>query len=89
MTRDHRARVRPLRARAAAYAMHAQHNSGETSRRGREAFLARFERQVDPDGVLSDVERTRRAEAAKRAYFIPLAIRSAEARRATRTDGRE
>ena len=52
MTRDHRARVRRLRARAAAYAMHAQHDSGETSRRGREAFLARFERQVDPDGAV-------------------------------------
>lgn len=78
MTRDHRARMRRLHARAAAYAMHAQHDSGETSRRGREAFLARFGRQVDPDGVLSDAERTRRAEAAKRAYFIRLSIKSAE-----------
>lgn len=69
--------------------MHAEHDSGETSRRGREAFLARFERQVDPDGVLSDAERTRRAEAAKHAYFIRLSIKSAEARRARRIDGRE
>ena len=81
--------MRRLHAQAAAYAMHAQHGSGKTSRRGREAFLARFERQVDPDGVQSDAERARRAEAAKRAYFIRLSIKSAEARRARRTDGRE
>lgn len=89
MSRDHSARMRRLHARAAAFAMHAQHDSEQTSRRGREAFLARFERQVDPDGVLSQAERTRRAEAAKRAYFVRLAIKSAESRRARRTRGRE
>jgi hypothetical protein len=72
--------MRKLRARAAAYAMHAQHDSRETTRRGREAFLARFERQVDPDGVLSPAERGRRAESAKRAHFTLLAIKSAKAR---------
>lgn len=48
----------------------------------REAFLARFERQVDPDGVLEPAERTRRAERAKRAYFIKLNAKSHAARRA-------
>jgi hypothetical protein len=68
--------------------MHAQHDSRETTRRGREAFLARFERQVDPGGVLSPAERARRAESAKRAHFTRLAIRSAEARLAGGNDER-
>lgn len=46
-----------------------------------EAFAARFERQVDPNGVLPPAERARRAEAARRAYFTELALRSSQARR--------
>lgn len=82
MTEEHRKSLRRMRARAAAYAMHAQHDSRVTSRKGREAFLARFEREVDPEGVLPERERCRRAELAKRAHFTRLAIRSAEVRRA-------
>lgn len=52
------------------------------TRAGREAFLARFERQVDPDGTLSPAERTRRAENARRAHFARLALKSSQARRA-------
>lgn len=78
---QHRARMRRLRARAAAFAMHAQHDSRETSRRGREAFIARFEREVDPQRALSPAERARRAESAKRAHFTRLALRSAQVRR--------
>jgi len=87
MATSHDDRMRRLRARAAAYAMHAQHNSVETSRNGREAFLSRFEDEVDPDRVLTETERARRADAARRAYFIRLSIRSAEARRRRRDDG--
>jgi hypothetical protein len=47
----------------------------------REAALRRFETQVDPDELLDPKERAKRAEAAKRAYFSELAIKSAEARR--------
>ncbi|MEU7170896.1 hypothetical protein ABZ949_05305 [Micromonospora tulbaghiae] len=47
----------------------------------RAAFAERFERQVDPDGTLDPVERARRAELAKRAYFARLALKSAQARR--------
>ena len=43
---------RSLRARLAAYAMHARHDARRTSANGRAAFLARFEREVDPDGRL-------------------------------------
>jgi hypothetical protein len=40
---------RSLRARLAAYAMHARHDARRTSANGRAAFLARFEREVDPN----------------------------------------
>jgi len=52
--------------------------------KARAAFIDRFEREVDPDGVLPPQERARRAESAKKAYFARLALRSAAARRARR-----
>lgn len=69
------------RARLGAFAQHAAYDTRETTRAAREAFARRFEREVDPDGVLSVPERARRAEAAKRAYFQRMALRSAKARR--------
>jgi hypothetical protein len=42
------------------------------TRPARQAFLKRFERQVDPDGKLPPEERTRRAEHALRAYMLQL-----------------
>jgi hypothetical protein len=75
---------RSLRARLAAYAMHAQHDTRRTSANGRAAFLARFEREVDPDGRLDPEERCRRAEQARRAYFARLSLAAAKARRAKR-----
>ena len=72
---------RILRARIGAYAMHAKHDPKETTANGRKAFLDRFEREVDPDGVLPPTERARRAEAARKSYMIGLAYRSSVARR--------
>jgi hypothetical protein len=72
---------RALRSRLAAYRLHATHDPRETTKKAREAFAARFEREVDPEGVLSPEERTRRVEAARRAYFTGLALRSSRARR--------
>ena len=72
---------RVLRARMAAYRLHATHDPRETTRKAREAFAGRFEREVDPDGVLPPAERARRAEATRRAYFTGLALRSSRARR--------
>jgi len=46
----------------------------------RKAALARFEREVDPTGVLDPADRARRAEHARRAYFAGLALKSAQAR---------
>jgi hypothetical protein len=47
----------------------------------REAFHARFEREADPEGKLPPIERARRAESLRKAYFTRLALQSAKARR--------
>lgn len=52
----------------------------------RQAMMQRFEDQVDPDGKLTAQERTRRAEHARKAYFTSLALKSAQSRRARRTE---
>lgn len=74
---------RRTKARAAAYARWAREDdpSAATSA-AREAFLKRFEDQVDPTGRLAPQERARRAQAARKAYFQALALKSSMARRA-------
>jgi hypothetical protein len=76
---------RSLRARLAAYALHAQRDPRETTANGRAAFLARFDREVDPEGLLEPGERRRRAEQARRAYFARLSLAAVKARQARRT----
>ena len=76
-----------LRGRIGAYTLHATHDPCETTAKGRAAFLARFEREVDPEGLLPAGERRRRAVYARRAYFVRLALKSARAR--ARRAGRE
>jgi hypothetical protein len=78
---------RSLRARIGAHTLHASHDSREVTAKARAAFLERFEREVDPDGVLSVDERQRRAEHARRAYMATLALKSARARRKPVSDG--
>jgi hypothetical protein len=78
---------RTLRARLAAHTMHSQHDAHETTAAARAAFLARFEAEVDPNGVLTPEERKRRAEHARSAYFTRLAFERAKARRAERAEG--
>jgi hypothetical protein len=73
---------RKLRAKAAVNASWAR----TPDRRARtkpasEAFAKRFENQVDPDRVLSERERAKRAENARRAYFQALALKASKARR--------
>jgi hypothetical protein len=67
-----------LRAKAAAHAMHAQGrtNTGPAT----VAQLARFERQVDPDGMLPPEERARRADHALKSYMTGLALKASKAR---------
>ena len=73
---------RALRARIAAHASWAKTEDREArTRAGSAAFMARFEREVDPDGTLEPAERLRRAQSAKAAYFQRLALSSSRARR--------
>lgn len=73
---------RKLRATKAAHVSWQQ--TDDTSARtapGTAAFLAKFEDQVDPERILTDEERARRARHAMRAYMAGLALKSAKARR--------
>jgi hypothetical protein len=76
---------RSNRARVAAFTMHSRHDVRETSKPGRDAFLKRFETEVDPQGRLEPEERMRRAVAARRAYFSKLGAKSARARQERRS----
>jgi hypothetical protein len=58
-----------LRSGMVAYRLHASHDPKKTTAAARATFLSRFEREVDPDGVLQPDERRRRAAAARKAYF--------------------
>jgi hypothetical protein len=73
---------RTLRSRVAAHKSW-ENTANPTARTapGRAAFLDRFERQVDPDGTLPPAIRAKRAEHARKAYFLALALKSSQARR--------
>jgi hypothetical protein len=47
--------------------------------------MDRFEREVDPDGVLDPAKRAIRAEHAKKAYFLRLSALGAKARARRKT----
>jgi hypothetical protein len=73
-----------MRARLAAHSLHARVTDPVAhTAPARRAFMDRFEREVDPDGELPIEERQRRAEHARKAYFLRLALASAKARRAS------
>jgi hypothetical protein len=76
---------RSLRARLGAYALFSKVDPVEHTAAARRKFLERFEREVDPDGVLPEKERIRRAQYARKAYFSRLAQASAKARRERKT----
>ncbi|MHB8670476.1 MAG: hypothetical protein ACYDAD_07960 [Acidimicrobiales bacterium] len=77
--------IRSAIGRLGAHAMHAGHDARSTTRAARAAFEARFAAEVDPDGVLSPDERARRAEHARKAYFLRLSLLGAAARRGRST----
>ncbi len=68
-------------------AAHSMHDARKTTEAARKANAERFERQVDPDGVLDPAERARRAEHARKAYMLGLAYKSAKVRAARRSGG--
>jgi len=75
---------RSLRGRMGAYALHARYDSRQTTAAARDAFLRRFVDEVDPDRVLPESERLRRAAAARKAYFTRLAYLASRRRRRRR-----
>ena len=56
---------------------------------GRAAFMAKFEREVDPDHRLTPEERAKRVENAIKAHFSSLALKSAKARQKSADAARE
>lgn len=78
-----------MRARIGAYALHATHDSRQTTAAARHASqVTRFERLVDPDNELDPEERGRRVEAARKAHMAKLALASSRARAARKQDSR-
>lgn len=66
---------------AAALTRVASEGGHAVSAPARAAFLRKFEDQVDPERVLPEGERAKRASAARRAHFLTLAAKSADVRR--------
>lgn len=75
-----------LRGRLAAYSLHAKVDSRAQTQAARDAFYRTFLDQVDPDRTLPEEERYRRAEAARRAYYLRLALKSVQSRQARRAN---
>jgi hypothetical protein len=78
-------RQRSLRARIASVARWARttDRAAETAP-ARRGLRARFEREVDPDGVLAEGERMRRADQLMHAHMMRMSLAAAERRRRRR-----
>lgn len=73
---------RSLRARVAAHTRWANTTDrAAATAAARQGMQDRFDRQVDPDGVLDPAERATRAESARKAFYSALALKSVAARR--------
>lgn len=72
---------RSLQARIAAYTLHSKVDGRAHTQKARDAFLAKFEAEVDPEGRLAPEERRRRALLARKAHMSKIALKSARARR--------
>lgn len=72
-----------LLGRIGAATLHAR--GGTTTDAARAAFRDRFLREADPDGTLPPEERARRAEHLRKAWYLRLALKSADARRRKKT----
>ena len=70
-----------LQRTAAAYSRWSKADPVAGTVAARKAFTNRFLKQVDPDDTLEPLERARRAECARKAYFLGLALKSAQVRR--------
>lgn len=72
---------RSLRGRIGAHAQHAKHPIEKTTAAGLAAAFSRFEKEVDPEGVLDPKERRRRANHAQREHMLRISLLSAKARK--------
>ncbi len=72
-------RARPIGCSAAAI-LHSRYDSRQLTERARRAFRNKFLDEVDPHRRLPEPERLRRAEQARRAYYLRLALASSRAR---------
>ena len=52
--------------------------------KARQAALDRYDKMVDPEGILAPEERAKRAASARKAHMQKMALASAQARRANR-----
>jgi hypothetical protein len=78
-TTERRPLNRAVIGRIGALTLHAQ---GKTNTQpARAAFMTKFEKQVDPEGILEPAERAKRAEFARKAHYARLSLASAESRR--------
>jgi hypothetical protein len=73
---------RSLRSRMAANTRWSREDGHAGTAAARRGFADRFEREVDPDGLLTPGERAKRAERARKAHMQKLALKSARARTA-------
>ena len=76
-------RKNPIRSQAGkigGHVLHARNDSQEIASRARGGFRSKFEREVDPEGLLPEAERLRCAQHALKAHMAHLAIKSAKAR---------
>lgn len=72
---------RTLRAQIAAHTSWANTTDRqERTQKARDAAQGRFEREVDPEGVLDPIERLKRAQNARTAFYKSMALKSAQAR---------
>lgn len=60
----------------------ASHDMAEVAARAREGLLAKYRAQVDPDGVIAEPERTRRARAAWNADMAERRLKAKATRKA-------
>lgn len=77
---------RSLSARAAAHARWSQTSDAERAKFAADAgarLMSRWEKQVDPDGLLEPAERARRAKNAERAHMARMGKASSQRRSST------
>lgn len=69
-----------MRARLGGLSLSAQRDPREYTKAARSRFMAKFYDEVDADGVLDEREKERRAEAARKAHFTRMALKSGRKR---------